>query len=285
MKKSMVLVFTAVLLSIASLFGEELTPQEKRARSITAAKLIAQRNMVEIVFGQKLDYMATVSNLNAATFKNNLTSTAKANIRGISFASEYDAKRDIAIVTAVLNVKDIADLAPGWKNAITQKVRCVGFASCTPASANMLQALRAAELDAYRSLFEKVAGFSLESKSTVKDLVLKDDLIASKVVGSIMCAVLISDPKDKDTIEWSDSSSGASCTVTLELDLRNLEAILGQKFAERSADIIRVKGIGIQNRPVVKKEPKVIIKKEVKIKEVVIEREPKTKPVKSQVLN
>ena len=286
----------AGLLMTASVFGNDLTPAERRMRSINAAKQIAERNIAETVLGVQLEYLASISNLDASSFSSSSVAIAKGKVRGIRLATQYDAKKDIAIATAELEVSKMFDIAPGWKNAGSTVIRRVGFSSTTPSSLRKIQAIRAAELDGYRALFQQVIGLKLESNTTVKDMMLKDDQIRSRCMGVLFAAKMITAPDDKDTIEWTDSSDKAGCTVTLELTVKDIEAVLEHKLLGTKADIIRVKGLGLQYRKPVKKpvkaaraaqpaKPKVITKTVIVEKKVpvVIESESKTQPVSSRV--
>ena len=76
-----------------------------------------------------------------------------------------------------------------------------------PAQQRLL-AIRAAKLDAYRSLTEQVYGLKVEANATVADMVVQNDTFRSRVEGVIFGATLVSiTPAGDDTYE-----------VTLTLD-------------------------------------------------------------------
>ena len=75
---------------------------------------------------------------------------------------------------------------------------------CAPVhqSQQRLLAIRAAKLDAYRSLTEQVYGLRLNATATVADMVVQNDTFRSKVEGVIYGATLVSiTPTGDDTYE------------------------------------------------------------------------------------
>ena len=73
--------------------------------------------------------------------------------------------------------------------------------SKTPAQ-QRLMAIRAAKLDAYRSLAEQVYGLRLDATAPVADMVVQNDTFRSKVEGVIYGATLVSiTPSGDDTYE------------------------------------------------------------------------------------
>lgn len=71
----------------------------------------------------------------------------------------------------------------------------------TPAQQRLL-AIRAAKLDAYRSLTEQVYGLRLDASATVADMVVQNDTFRSRVEGVIYGATLVSiTPSGDDTYE------------------------------------------------------------------------------------
>ena len=89
-----------------------------------------------------------------------------------------------------------------------------------------LMAIRAAKLDAYRSLTEQVYGQQLDASTTVADMMVQSDTFRAKVEGVIYGAVLVSiTPAGDDTYE-----------TTLSLDkavVQDLRALyLGQIVAK-----------------------------------------------------
>jgi outer membrane protein FlgP len=95
----------------------------------------------------------------------------------------------------------------------------------TPAQQRLL-AIRAAKLDAYRSLTEQVYGLRMDATATVADMVVQNDTFRSRVEGVIYGATLVSiTPSGDDTYETTLSLDKATVH-----DLRML--YLGQLAAK-----------------------------------------------------
>lgn len=94
------------------------------------------------------------------------------------------------------------------------------------AAQQRLLAIRAAKLDAYRSLTEQVYGLRLDATATVADMVVQNDTFRSRVEGVIYGATLVSiTPSGDDTYETTLSLDKA-----VVQDLRML--YLGQLTAK-----------------------------------------------------
>jgi hypothetical protein len=79
-----------------------------------------------------------------------------------------------------------------------------------PAQQRLL-AIRAAKLDAYRSLTEQVYGLRMDATATVADMVVQNDTFRSKVEGVIYGATLVSiTPAGDDTYETTLSLDKAT---------------------------------------------------------------------------
>ena len=94
------------------------------------------------------------------------------------------------------------------------------------AAQQRLLAIRAAKLDAYRSLTEQVYGLKLDATATVADMVVQNDTFRSRVEGVIYGATLVSiTPTGDDTYETT-----LSLDKEVVQDLRQL--YLGQILAK-----------------------------------------------------
>lgn len=85
----------------------------------------------------------------------------------------------------------------------------------SPAQARLM-AERAAKLDAYRNLLEQAYGVQITSHSTVKDFVLQNDTIRSRVEAFIKGA------KITDTRHLSDGSVEVEMELTLGYEFREM---------------------------------------------------------------
>ncbi|MEW6332777.1 MAG: LPP20 family lipoprotein [Thermodesulfobacteriota bacterium] len=84
-----------------------------------------------------------------------------------------------------------------------------------PAQARLMTE-RAARLDAYRNLLERAYGVAIQAKSTVRDFVLKDDTIRSRVEAYIRGAKVI------DTVYKDDGGVEVEMEVVLGHEFRRI---------------------------------------------------------------
>ncbi len=82
-----------------------------------------------------------------------------------------------------------------------------------PAQARLMTE-RAARLDAYRNLLERAYGVAIRAKTTVRDFVLQNDTIRSRVEAYIRGAKII------DTVYKDDGGVEVEMEVTLGYDFR-----------------------------------------------------------------
>ena len=136
-----------VLTFIISL-SPSLFAGNKKIMTVQAAKVIAERALVESVYGLKLRATESVIDMVAASFQANTESKTSAMINGIKFEDvNYDEKTDIAQVTATVSLESIENIDGNVLDLRNKVFRRVGFATSTPSMAGQLKALRAAELD------------------------------------------------------------------------------------------------------------------------------------------
>ena len=224
--------------------GKELTAAQKKLNSVNCAKVLAQRNIVETVYGVKIRFLEEVTNLSEGSFLGTTeTKTGERNIRGIEFIEKYDPKTDIAQVTAVLKLSRIADIIDKDKFNLDKfpnlEMRRVAFASSTPENTKKLAALRAAEIEAYKNLFKQIGGFTLESNTKVKNFMLSSDKVKAQVIGAVMGA-------EYDGFAWEGKGDDAVAIVKLRLDLKRLAELLGQKIVDYDKDSIEAEGRAAQ---------------------------------------
>lgn len=173
--------------------AEELSAPQKKLNSLNCARTLAQRNIVETVYGVKIRFLEEVTNMTEGNFLGTTeTKTGARSIRGIEFIEKYDSKNDIAQVTAVLKLSRIADIIDKDKFNIEKypnlEIRRMAFASSSQENNKKLIALRAAEIDAYKNLYKQIGGFTLESNTKVKNFMLSSDKVKAQVVGAVMGA-------------------------------------------------------------------------------------------------
>ena len=128
----------------------------------------------------------------AAPLPEIISSTSSGTIGAPSTATPLPAERPPTTVTLVERRESLT--ATGYAVISVQNHRL-------PAQQRLL-AIRAAKLDAYRSLTEQVYGLRVDATATVADMVVQNDTFRSRVEGVIHGATLVSiTPTGDDTYE------------------------------------------------------------------------------------
>lgn len=222
-----------VLLSIVAASG---WAGNKRIMSTRAAKVMAERALVESIYGLKVRATEEVQDMIAASFIGKTESKTSARIKGIKFEEVvYDAEKDIAKVTASVTLDKMENIDGEVMDLHNSEFRRVAFATSTPSQAGPLQALRAAELDAYKQLVKRVVGFNLESQTTVENYMLKSDIVKTKVLATIYLA-RVSD------FGWA---ANGDAYVKMTLNVKEISEILGEAIVGED-EIMEVEGAGAQ---------------------------------------
>jgi len=228
--------FVSFLLWFSTIILTDCYAGNKRIMTIRAAEVLAERALVESVYGLKLRAIEKVEDMVSASFKGTTESKTKALISGIKFEEvAYDPKRDIAKVTASIQLESIKNIDGQEINLKNKVFRRVAFATSTPEMAGPLKALRAAELDAYKQLMKRLVGFELESHTTVENYMLKSDLVKTKVLATLCLA---------EVTEYGWTEDG-DAYVKMVIDVSDFEDILGQQVLGNEKTI-EVMGEGAQ---------------------------------------
>ncbi len=218
------------LLSVSALAGN------KRIMTVRAAKVMAERALVESVYGLKIRATEEVQDMVAASFVGKTETKTSARISGIKFEEVlYDAEKDIAKATATVSLDNIENIDGQVMDLKNQVFRRVAFATSTPSQAGPLKALRAAELDAYKQLVKRVVGFTLESQTTVENYMLKSDMVKTKVLATTYLARVTD-------FGWTDAGDAY---VKMALNVKEVSEILGEAISGEE-EIIEVEGAGAQ---------------------------------------
>lgn len=222
-------------LTMASmLFATAAQAGNKKMMTVNAAKVVAQRAIVESVVGLKVRSTESVQDMVAAHVSVDAKTTAA--IKGIEFVDIlYDPAKDIAKVTAQLAVGRVSNIIGrriDYGNTVIQRV---GFGTSTPAMAGPLKALRAAEIDAYKELAKKIVGFTLDSNTSVENYLLKSDTVATRMMAAIYGAEITG-------YHWDEQGDAY---VKLSLKTHLVEDILSQRL-NYQGELIEVEGMGAQ---------------------------------------
>jgi hypothetical protein len=206
---------------------------QKKLMTTRKAKVVAQRALVESVFGLKVKTEESVLDMVNASFSSIGESKTSATVVGINFDEIlYDEQKDLAKATASLTLEQVSEQTGITFPTPDKKFTRVGFATSSPEHLPAVKAMRVAEIDAYSSLAKQTLGFDLESGTKVENYVLTSDTIKTKMLAALFLAELIDYGWDEDR----------NAFVTLRLDLDAMAQVLGQEFATKG--LVEVTGFG-----------------------------------------
>jgi hypothetical protein len=238
-----------VLLVCVVLFAPGAWAGNKKMMAIMAAKNDAMRGLTEQVYGLKVRSSEEVKNMAADSYVGKTDSKTSATLSGIKISDVvYDPQKDIAKATATMTANEIVNI-DGANVALNGKVfKHVGFGTSSPENAGPLKALRAAQIDAYKQLAQQVAGFTLESQTTIENYMLKSDLIQTKVQASLALAEITD-------FGWDQ---GGDAFVKMVLNVDAVSVMLGEAVVG-AGEVVEVEGQGAQEDDF--KKPKTVKKR------------------------
>lgn len=208
----------------------------RKMMAMTAAKADAARGLTEQVMGLKVRATEEVVDMAAGSYVGKTESKTSATIRGIQYEEVvYDPEQDIAKATASLRMDQIVNIDGDTINLSGKVFRYVGFGAGSPSTAGPLRALRAAIIDAHKQIAQAVAGFTLESQTTVENYMLKSDSIKTSVLATTGLAKLTD-------YGWDDAGDAYA---KLTLDVKEVSEMIGQQIID-GAEVIVVEGNGAQ---------------------------------------
>lgn len=193
----------------------------KKIMSTRAARVLAERAIVESVYGLKIRSSEEVIDMIAASFTGKTESKTAADIQGIKIDEvAYDAEKDIAQATASISLDQITNIDGQILNLKGKTFKRVAFSTSTPANAGPIKALRAAELDGYKNLVKTVVGFTLESQTTVENYMLSSDVVKVKVMATTYLA---------DLVDYGWDQEG-NAFVKFRVNVKDIEDLIGAKI-------------------------------------------------------
>jgi hypothetical protein len=220
---------------LCSILAVPATAGNKKLMTVNAAKVLAERAIVESVIGLRQRATERVEDMIAADYK--IEANTAAAIKGIQYDDiVYDPEKDIAKVTASINVGRVINIIGMDIDYGDRTIRRTAFATSTPEMAGPLKALRAAELDAYKQLLKNIVGFKLESGTTVQNFILQNDMVRTKLLATIWGAEMVGYRWDKD----------GDAYVKMQLKASYIRDILRQRIVDNFPDPVVVEGTGAQ---------------------------------------
>jgi hypothetical protein len=206
----------------------------KKIMSTRAARVLAERAIVESVYGLKIRSTEEVVDMVAASFTGKTESKTAADIQGIKIDEVvYDAEKDIAQATASITLDEITNIDGQTLSLRGKTFKRIGFSTSTPANAGPIKALRAAELDGYKNLVKTVVGFTLESQTTVENYMLSSDVVKVKVMATTYLA---------DLVDYGWDGEG-NAFVKFKVNVKDIEELLGAKIPG-AGEFVEVEGHG-----------------------------------------
>jgi len=225
------------LFAIASLLAAPASyAGNKRYMTINAAKVLAERSLLEMVYGLKVKASESVENMIASSFVGTAETKTLGLLKGVMYDEViYDEEKDVAKVTASVKLSKITNINGETIDLKGKTYTRVAFATSTPSEAGPLKALRAAQIDAYKQLAKQLIGFTLESQTKVENYILSSDVIKSKIMATLIMA-------DLNEYGWHPNGDAY---VRMSLNLKDFKEIVGQGVSG-GASLVNVEGFGAQ---------------------------------------
>lgn len=175
-------------------------PTAKRLQYVRAAELDATRILAERIMGISLDGKTTVKNLAAAddTVKGVLAATLKG-VKTVGSPTYHEDGR-VEVIRAVKTRTLVESVVQklGSKSSsvvretVTAEIDALGNAAIPGSDGHArVMAKRAAELDVYRRLSERVAGVAITADSTLRDFAVENDEIKAGMSNLIKSAEIV----------------------------------------------------------------------------------------------
>jgi len=222
---------------------------QNRLAAIRAAEMDALRLLVERIYGVNLDAETTVHDLVLAD--DDVSTAVRHCIKGVVTTEDPEYLRDgtVQIVRAVklrqvletitktvkkkqmfgklIPVSTVKKITKENKDTV---IDVMGNAALEDTDGlKKIRAKRAAELDAYRKLAERIMGVQVYSGTKVKDLMLKSDVIQARVAQVVKGAKPVA-------IKYLNDGS---CEVSMQLKIADIFEII-KKYEGRKKEVLKV---------------------------------------------
>lgn len=205
----------------------------KELMSIRMAQTMATRGLTESMVGLKV----RSNEVHLSDQPSEITVDAKisAVIKGVQHSRpKYDPQRDIAMVEGSLKLGDVSNVIGKKVRYNNLTIKRIGFGTTSAESRPFLNALRAAELDAYDQLARTIVGQEIKSVSKTRNMVLESDEVRSSVLAAIWGAEVVD-------YGWTEDGSAF---VKMKLDARYVKDVMGDRTRYNAGNVIEVTGMG-----------------------------------------
>ena len=205
----------------------------KQLMTIQKSRDLARRAIVESVVGLKIRSNALWASRPSDYYT--IESKVAAAIKGVKFDRiQYDKEKDIAKATAYIQLGSVVNIIGKQVDFQDQVIRRTAFATSTPTYMPQLNALRAAELNAYDEMAKLIVGQKIKSETRVKNFVLENDKVRTKT----LAAIWGSEVKE---FGWTEDGNAF---VTLRLNARWVQDIVGQRIEYTEDNYVEATGYG-----------------------------------------
>lgn len=193
-------------------------PAAQRLQYVRAAELDATRILAERIAGIKLDGETTVKDLCAAsdTVKGQLAASLKGvhTTEGPTFCDDgrVEVVRAVKVKNLIESIKTqtVNGKKVGTTTTLlteTEEIDALGNAAIKGSVGHgRVKAKRAAEMDVYRKLAERIAGVQITSESTMKDFAVEDDTIRASLCNLLKAAEITG-------ISYTDDTASVTAKV------------------------------------------------------------------------
>lgn len=193
-----------------SLREARIDAENRLADIISEIKVGPEKNMADLMFGN--------SSLTGKLFE------MVSNAYVIETEKLPDGRQSVLIEIRIDTIQQLVkQKINAWKSI--KQISRAQYMQDYPALARITTE-RAAKLDAYRRLAERIYGTVITSETTVKDLTLKNDVIVNEVKGLVKGATIT------NTTYFSDGSVKVTAAIDGSLVKAGLEKVSGEDFGE-----------------------------------------------------
>ena len=223
-----ILVMFSCLLPVK--FNRAYGSDDNPADALETARVLALRNLSEMLYGVKLQFIETAEGSDAGAFFSVAgAKSERRTLRGVEYVEKYDPSTGIAQVTAELALKNMAGAIDPNRFDLKENpemvIRRTAFAAATRSGAVKIGAFRAAEIEAYRQLYKLIRGFELDSSSQVHNSALTSDKTRTAAMGALLGAKVYG-------IGWQGEGNDAVAIVKLRIGKKELEKAFGHDFPD-----------------------------------------------------
>lgn len=235
-------VLTALL--VVSL-GAGASAGNKKIMAVRQAKVLSERGLVETIYGIKIRTKNEVIDIVKGEFEGVAESKTMGTLQGHKIDEVWDEQKEVAKCTAIIKMEKVSELTGIDLGNPDKEIKRVAFSTSNPKMVPMLNALRAAEIDAFGKLAEQILGMELESHTLVKNCVLESDVVRTKVTAAIFMAELV---------DYGWDAQG-DATATFQINADDVGKLIDQKLLVKG--VVKVTGNGAAVNDYDKDKPKV----------------------------